>query len=94
MQDSSTGGDDLLGDIGTVVASKEARPEEMEGDGLTIQEIQALIDESIGAIYERAYNLALDDILEVVDDGLDAEEFRQKIEGMRKTCFTSSSQKQ
>jgi len=61
---------------------------------LTEQEISQLIDVSVAAIYERAYNDAIDDVIQAVEEGQDLDEIIEWIRGLRKTCFTSSSEKQ
>lgn len=79
---------------GGLVDSAFDRETEVEGAGLTPQEVQELIDVSVAAIYERAYNEALDDVIGVLKEGLELDELTYRLGELRKKCFTSSLQRQ
>lgn len=66
----------------------------MTQDTLSQAEVERLIDVSVAAIYERAYNAALDDVVAAVDEGLEPAELKHRLVTMRKSCFTSTSQRQ
>lgn len=66
----------------------------MTDEPLTQEEVAQLIDVSVMAIYERAYNDAIDDVIQAVEEGNNLDEIVEWIRGLRKTCFASSSEKQ
>jgi hypothetical protein len=66
----------------------------MIDEPLSQDEVQQLIDVSVMAIYERAYNDAIDDVIRAVEEGNNLDDIVEWIRGLRKTCYASSSEKQ
>ncbi len=65
-----------------------------DDEDLTREEVNELIAFGLEQFYERTYNEALDHVLEAYQEGGSLEDIIERIKGLKKSCYVSSSEKQ